>query len=272
MFAKSEQHSGHRLATWIKDVANAGGTGGLNWHVHAARSLSRWLPTREALAQFLSKTPITHSHLVLIGCSAGWMLPTPWLAKFERIEVYDIDPLVPWLFGLRHGRWLKAQGIQIQHHRQDAIAGLPGLLKQHPQACVWFDNVLGQLGVRLGDEDMAEKQLNQLKQVLQGRSWGSVHDLYSGAIDTTMALPAYKNTSWVRMNDGPEETTRIQLGDTVLPHAEAAQQLLARLNAMGVWHDHATQSVFPVGTECTLMPWAFKPAYWHWLQAAWVTP
>jgi len=22
----------------------------------------------------------------------------------------------------------------------------------------------------------------------------------------------------------------------------------------------------------TLMPWAFKPHYWHWLQAGWVKP
>ena len=128
-----------RLATWIKDLANAGGTGGLNWHVHAARSLQRWLPAREHIASFLADIHPEQKHLLLIGCSAGWMLPTPWLTRFERIDIYDIDPLVPFLFGLRHGRVLKNHSVQVRYHRSDAIAGLPVLLKQHPQACVWFD-------------------------------------------------------------------------------------------------------------------------------------
>jgi hypothetical protein len=55
-----------------------------------------------------------------------------------------------------------------------------------------------------------------------------------------------------------------------LSHADAAQALLGRLNATGVWHDHATQEVFEKGTLTTMLPWAFKPRYWHWLQAAWV--
>jgi type I restriction enzyme R subunit len=80
------------------------------------------LPTRELIAQFLAQVQPTQTHLLLIGCSAGWMLPTPWLQRFKRIDIYDIDPLVPFLFGLRHGRHLKALGIQVHHHRLDAIA------------------------------------------------------------------------------------------------------------------------------------------------------
>ena len=259
-------------AGWLRDLANAGGTGGLNWHVHAARSLHRWLPTRELIAQFLAQVQPTQTHLVLIGCSAGWMLPTPWLARFQQIDVYDIDPLVPFLFGLRHARALKAQGVHIHYHRSDAIAGLPLLLQEHPDACLWFDNVLGQLGFRLGDEDMAERQLRQLKTMLKGRSWGSLHDVYSGPIDPDLPLPSCEPVMWTRLDDLQEEKARVRMDQQEISHADAAQALLSKLNATGVWHDHSTQAVFDKGTLTTMLPWAFKPRYWHWLQAAWVKP
>jgi hypothetical protein len=260
------------LGPWLRDLANAGGTGGLNWHVHAARSLQRWLPTRELIAAFLAQVQPTQEHLVLIGCSAGWMLPTPWLLRFKRIDVYDIDPLVPFLFGLRHGRLLKAQGVAVRYHRTDAIANLPALLQTHPHACLWFDNLLGQVGFRLGDEDMAEQQLGQLKIMLKGRAWGSLHDVYSGPIDPALPLPACETILFSRLDDLYEEQAQVKLGSTVMKHADAAQALLSQLHATGVWHDHATQTVFAVNTTTTMMPWAFKPHYWHWLQAAWVKP
>jgi len=270
MFVKNNNQVKAGVANWLKDLVNAGGTGGLNWHVHAAYSLQRWLPTRKLIAAFLADIHPTQKHLLLIGCSAGWMLPTPWLARFKRIDIYDIDPLVPLLFGVRHGRALKAQGVQLHYHRQDAIAGLPGLLKQHPDACLWFDNVLGQVGIRLGDEDIAERQLSQLKRILDGRTWGSLHDMYSGGIDTSMPLPAIESMHWTRMDDFDEESAQVKINQQSYSHEQAAQLLLTRLNAEGVWHDHATRTVFPAGTMTTVIPWAFKPSYWHWLQAAWI--
>jgi len=180
--------------------------------------------------------------------------------------------LVPFLFGLLHGRHLKALGIQVHHHRLDAIANLPALLQTHPEACLWFDNVLGQVGFRLGDEDMAERQLGQLKTMLQGRAWGSLHDVYSGPIDPALPLPSHDTLTLTRLDDLPEESAQVKLGPKVMAHADAAQALLATLNATGVWHDHSTQTVFAVNTSTTLLPWAFKPHYWHWLQAAWVKP
>jgi hypothetical protein len=268
----TEYKSSLGLATWIRDVANAGGTGGLNWHVHALRSLNRWLPTREKIAQFLAGIETTQSHLLLIGPSAGWMLPTPWLTRFKQVDVVDIDPLVPLLFGLRHGKVLREHGTQLRFHRQDAIAGLPQLLREHSQACVWFDNVLGQVSVRLGDEDIAERQLRHLKLLLQGRSWGSLHDMYSGPIDPDMALPELKTLAFRRLDDADDETAQVQVDGKQQALNMAAQALLTQLNAQGVWHDHATSGVFAPHTSTTLIPWAFKPHYWHWLQAGWVRP
>jgi hypothetical protein len=266
----TEYKSSLGLATWIRDVANAGGTGGLNWHVHAMRSLNRWLPTREKIAQFLAGIEPTQTHLLLIGPSAGWMLPTPWLTRFKQVDVVDIDPLVPLLFRLRHGKVLREHGTQLRFHRQDAIAGLPQLLREHTQACVWFDNVLGQVSVRLGDEDIAERQLRHLKLLLQGRSWGSLHDMYSGPTDPDMASPDVKTLAFRRLDDADDETAQVQVDGKPQRLNMAAQGLLSQLNAQGVWHDHATAGVFEPHTSTTLIPWAFKPHYWHWLQAGWV--
>jgi hypothetical protein len=149
---------------------------------------------------------------------------------------------------------------------------LPALLQDHPDACLWFDNVLGQVGFRLGDEDMAERQLGQLKTMLKGRAWGSLHDVYSGPVDADMALPAYETLAFARLDDKPEEQAQVKLAGQVMSHADAAQAMLTKLNAKDVWHDHATQTVFAVNTATTMIPWAFKPYYWHWLQAAWVKP
>jgi len=259
-------------ASWIRDVAHAGGTGGLNWHIHALRSLPRWLPTRERIAQFLADIEPTQSHLLLIGPSAGWMLPTPWLTRFKQIDVYDIDPLVPLLFGLRHGKVLREHSVALRFHRQDAIAGLPKILREHPTACVWFDNVLGQVKVRLGDEEIAERQLAHLKHLLQGRAWGSLHDVYSGPIDPAMALPAMQTHAFRRLDQADEDTAQVEMDGKKQLLSAAAQSLLTQVNAQGVWLDHATATVFEPLTQTTLMPWAFKPQYWHWLEAGWVKP
>ena len=36
----------------IRDLIHAGGTGGLNWHVHAHYSRERWQPTVQLIEQF----------------------------------------------------------------------------------------------------------------------------------------------------------------------------------------------------------------------------
>ena len=212
----------------------------------------------QLIAQFLTQVQPKSDHLVLIGGSAGWMMPPDWLARFKRIDAYDIDPLAPWLFDGQHGKRLKAQGIEVNHHRQDALATLPDILKQHPQACVWFDNVLGQHRFRVRDEARVEHELAQLKTMLKGRHWGSLHDVWSGPTDGRL-LPAGLNV-WshhVTAKQGLE--------------AAFSQKLLASLGAKEVWHDHLTSQVFAQNTPTTWMPWAFKPNYWHWLQAGWIS-
>jgi len=242
------------MSAW-RDLLHAGGTGGLSWHLQAWRAQTRWQATVNHLDAFLDKVHPNSQHLLLIGGSAGWMMPPSWLARFQRIDAYDIDPLAGRLFTRRHGAHLKQHGVQVTHHRQDALATLPELLRQHPDACVWFDNVLGQHRFRVGDVARAEKDLGELKVTLAGRHWGSVHDLYSGPTQgqaqPEAVMPRFK-----------------VIGS---PGADISQALLSSVGAKGEWRDHLTQDVFPTGTATHLIPWAFRPADWHWLQAGWVT-
>jgi hypothetical protein len=242
----------------IRDLIHAGGTGGLNWHVHAHYSRERWQPTVQLIDQFLAQVTPPSDHLVLIGGSAGWMMPSSWLARFKRIDAYDIDPLAHWLFNWRHGRRLQAQGIELEHHRLDALEVLPEILSAHASACIWFDNVLGQHRYRIRDEARVERELADLKTTLKGRHWGSLHDVWSGPTDGRL-LPAGLNV-W------SHHVTAKQGLDGAF-----SQKLLASVGAKDVWQDHLTGHVFGPHTQTTWMPWAFKANYWHWLQAGWVS-
>ncbi len=243
---------------FIKDLIHAGGTGGLNWHVHAHYSLKRWQPTVQLIDQFLMHVDPKSDHLLLIGGSAGWMMPPSWLSRFTRIDAYDIDPLAAWLFHWRHGRRLKAQGTQIENHRLDALEVLPEILSTHDKACVWFDNVLGQHRYRVRDEARVERELAQIKTTLKGRQWGSLHDVWSGPTDGRL-LPAGLNV-WSH-----------HVASKQALDAPFSQKLLASVGAKDVWQDHLTGHVFAPETQTTWIPWAFKANYWHWLQAGWVS-
>jgi hypothetical protein len=135
---------------------------------------------------------------------------------------------------------------------------LPQILKDHREACVWFDNVLGQHRYRLRDEARVEHELMQLKTTLQGRHWGSLHDVLSGPTDGRL-LPAGLNV-WRHYASAKHSMD-----------SAFSQKLLASVGAKDVWQDHLTHQVFWPATPTTWMPWAFKPDYWHWLQAGWVS-
>ena len=242
---------------WLKDALHAGGTGGLNWHWHAWQSQTLWQPTVAGITRFLQTTAPHRPHLLLLGGSAGWMMPTAWLLSFGRIDAYDIDPFAPWLFQRRHGAVLQRSGVQVNHHRLDALLHLEDLLAQHPHACLWFDNMLGQHRYRVRDEVRTEQELQALKKRLAGRQWGSVHDLFSGASD--LLLDATRFEAMCQRNRHAGQLT-----------ADVMQTLLKQSQAQGVWNDHCTSGVFASDTPTWWMPWQFRPGYWHWLQAGWV--
>jgi len=236
-------------------------TGGISWHWLAWRSQARWAPTAQAIEQWLMQNAQVNSpanshnkpSLLLIGASAGWMMSRQWLSQFARVDTFDIDPLAAMLFRRRHGAALKVQGTELHCHTQDALSNLPALLAKHPEACVFFDNVLGQMRFQqaAADWQVVEKKLGQFKIQLKGRTWGSLHDRMSGPLNQTTAagspLP-------VRHPDWHD------------------QHWLTQLDAQSPWLDHLTHNVFPAGTAVQNFAWNFGPRYRHWLQAAWVQP
>ena len=193
-------------------------------------------------------------------------MPTTWLQRFARIDAFDIDPLAGMWFRARHASHLRAHGVALHYHRYDAIAHLPALLAQHPKACVWFDNLLGQLRYRFGDTDAAQERLHQLHHDLRTHPWGSVHDAYSGKVQQNPPpiTPAL-TLAFERTDTGVLHAAR------PFAHSAWAQHLLALVGADGEWLDHLTADVLPVHTPGQMIPWAFKPHHWHWLQAGWVT-
>jgi hypothetical protein len=237
---------------WL-NLWNAAGTGGLSWHWHALMHRHLWKRSCEQIARFLDGIEPTTPHLLLIGPSAGWMLPTAWLEKFQRIDVFDIDPLVPLLFGLRHGLRLTRRGVVVRYHRVDAMLEMDQLLTQHPDACVWFDNILGQHRYRVRNLEATEQTLNALKNQLANRAWGSVHDWLSGPVKAVSPLEAVCDIA-ARSQD-----------------ASWAQQRLAQIQAYGTWSDHLTSCVFPLETNCQYIAWPYSDEYSHWLQIGWLT-
>ena len=241
-------------------------SGGLLWHWRGWRHQARWRPTQDHMAQWLLTLQPTSDRLLLIGASAGWMLPNVWLKRFKHIEIWDLDPLAPWFFSRRHGQALKKARVDWHYKTGDALGRLPELLAQNPDAFVFFDNVLGQLRFmhRIDDPDekvlRSERLLKTLVAQLQGRHWASIHDRLSGPVDETVAQRAVFSAR----NSQVMHEERQQL--------RSDRAWLNILGAKGEWLDHLTAQVFPPGTPVKDMAWPFLPTYWHWLQAGEVRP
>ena len=235
-------------------------SGGLRWHWRAWRSQALWQGTREQIAQWLDSVQPANDQLLLLGASAGWLLPSAWLTRFRQVHCWDLDPWAPWLFERRHGAALRSAGVRWTYQCGDAFAGLPGLLGQHPSAAVMFDNVLGQLRFHgAGATTPArlaqlELQLAALRSQLADREWGSVHDLLSGPGRT----------------GAPGEAPPMRRHTPRTPVPPDQDPWLAKLHPQGDWLDHLTSAVFPARTVVHDIAWPFKPGYWHWLQAGWV--
>ena len=184
-------------------------------------------------------------------------MPPAWLQQFKEIHTFDIDPLASYLFQWRHGKKLQAHGVNLTCHTQNALVDLPALLKAYPQACVFFDNVLGQLRFNSSNIQLVEKNIARCVQALKGREWGSVHDRMSG--------PVGDGINFSNGDELPQTSGHLDKG-------EDAQKWLTSIQAQSPWLDHLTGKVFAKEIVVHNMAWAFKPNYWHWLQAGWVKP
>jgi hypothetical protein len=237
-------------------------TGGWLWHLRAIWRRHDWKPTTHLIAEWLHTTRPLSKHLLLIGGSAGWMMPSSWLQGFSEVDLVDIDPWAYRLFQLNHGRALEASMTHLRFLRVDGLSELEYLLAQYPQASVFFDNVLGQQIYRCRDVYKTERALTRAVSCLAGRDWGSIHDLYSGPTRSGVAASVIK----------PIEAFAGPTGPVVgkLREIELHRHLLEQVGGYPYWVDHLTSTVFPSGTRTTLIAWSFAPSYAHWLQAGWV--
>jgi hypothetical protein len=227
-------------------------TGGWHWHWRAWRSQQRWASASAHIEAWLLAQTMPRQELVLIGASAGWMMPTAWLAQFKTIHAWDIDPLAAPLFRWRHGPRLKHLGVALHMHTGDGLARLPQLVQAHSDAFFWFDNVLGQLRFTGQDVSSVERQLHQIQKHMRSVAWGSVHDRLSGRCAPKGALPS------------PQEGVAPVAVDSPL-----AQTWLHHMGAISPCLDHLTEHVLPKGTPVQHTAWDFKPGYAHWLEMGW---
>ena len=193
--------------------------------------------------------------LVLIGGSAGWMLPTEWLIQFEEVHAWDIDPLAAPLFRWRHGQALKREGTRLNLHTGDGLAQLDEWTRILPTAFFWFDNVLGQLRFTDPSPDAVEQRLKNLQRQLKSVAWGSVHDRMSGPHTPGTHFSVARHSVAGLAMETPE-----------------GQAWLLQMGAISPWLDHLTEGVLPKGTPVQHTAWPFKPRYAHWLEMGWTGP
>jgi hypothetical protein len=228
-------------------------TGGWLWHWRAWRSQQRWACASAHIESWLLAQSMPRQQLVLIGGSAGWMMPTTWLAQFKVIHAWDIDPLAAPLFRWRHGRALKQLGVELHMHTGDGLARLPELVADQSDAFFWFDNVLGQLRFTEQTLTNVERQLQQMHTKMQSVAWGSLHDRMSGRCTPRgVAWPPPQQGFAPMPMDSPQ-----------------AQTWLHQIGAISPCLDHLTEQVLPQGTSIQYTAWDFKPGYAHWLEMGW---
>lgn len=236
-------------------------TGGLLWHWRAWQRQRQWQSACDDIGQWLDQVRPVHQELLIIGASAGWMMPVRWLQGFKKITTFDIDRWAGQLFRWRHGRQLQASRTELLCCTSDALTPLDAVLRAHPKAAVLFDNVLGQLRFQQPSIDQACAQIDNITRSMHAREWGSVHDAYSG--------PVCPTTSATGAPRGQQSVRTAHLSDAPNP---AIATFSAQFQARGDWLDHLTSNVFPRGTPVHHIAWRYAPNYSHWLQAGWVAP
>lgn len=245
-------------------------SGGLFWHLHAWRHQAQWTATCADIAQWLGQMPPAKDkapELVIVGASAGWMMPSAWLQSFASVTTFDLDRWAAPLFRLRHGGALRASNTALQCNTADALTDLGAVLHAHPRALVLFDNVLGQLRFHTPSVDEASHRIASITARMHGRRWGSVHDAFSGRTQRRTGSAS-----------APAMQRSVQAPAPTSPSAPPAARPVAlgrfsrQLHAQGEWLDHLTDHVFPAGTPVHHIAWPYSPGYCHWLQAGWINP
>jgi hypothetical protein len=146
-------------------------SGGLRYHWTALRRRNdAWLPHRRSVRTFLSEWAPRASKLILVGPSAGYSLPSEFLAPFQQVLVIEPDPLARRLLTQRFEigfQWVRSpKELTLQLDRSYAVL---------------FCNMLGQLSLSPAMENPESRgQFHRLAERVQLLCpWASFHDRLS---------------------------------------------------------------------------------------------
>lgn len=205
------------------------------------------------IEDWLLQAPAGHDQVIILGASAGWMMSPSFLMRFKEVTCVDFDWLGRWLFRWRFRALFRGKARTLHYALGDAHLLLPRLLRAKPQALILFDNFLGLDSLYTRDLGVTQTRLSAIKTLLMGRTWGSIHDRFSGPAPTPARIPP-----------------------VVHPHCTGEpldeQSLIQSIQGSGEWLDHSTGLVLPQGQAARLVAWPIRAGRWHWLEAAWVAP
>ena len=248
-----DRRAAARLVRW---------TGGGGYHRHARKMReSYWRSFRREVEQWLIEWNPSAQTLVLVGPSAGYCLPDSFLARFEKLIAFDLDPEAEPRFRALHpavsesGRlsWRRGDALGLIEGSSDSCELLREVRRQEGSVAVLFCNVLGQARFHWEDpeEDPGFKDWTARMQVFLTKIpvWASFHDRFSGQLRPMEARWNLKTSpalqgGWSRFLSG-----------AVQPGCEDRELL-----------DHLTDTFIPEDSSRVILRWEFAPGVFHWIE------
>ena len=237
-------------------------SGGLryHWRAHLYRK-TLWAPFCKSVEDFLESWDCKKEHLILIGPSAAYTLPTHWLASFNKITCFDLDIMAPFFFKLRHGQF---QSIKIRPiwKTTDFIynpSNLNLLSELDPQATILFSNVLGQRLFLGPDYPDWMSQFNIWIGNNPNRQWASYHDVFSSTqppIVPPRSSPPSLHVTAANLQSTQEELINLFWPPNTFSSTDTVDTIL---------QDHGTWGMTPQLPRIYSL-WQLLPQRWHLIE------
>ena len=229
--------------------------GGLRYHARALRRrTTAWGEFRSSLATWLDDWQPASRSLALVGPSGGYCLPVPWLARFERLIVFEPDPLARWILARRLTRELHREPfitwIRVDLWIDPLLRGgcVPDALLRDDTALL-FSNFVGQLPFLVEPERWPQFLAAWREHVwplLERTPWASFHDRVSGA-----ERPQLSDSVPSGRLDDPQVTQ--------LYEAAAAGRTIELL-------DHCSSELLPEGASYKYLDWPLTADTHHLIE------
>ncbi len=214
-------------------------TGGVGYHWRAWRFKDPlWQNYLDNIAQWLINWEQRNDQILLIGPSAGYSLPLPFLQRYKQVLVNDIDPLARILFRRRFN------DLNIKSISENLIGDngkkLIKLCHSRPMD-ILFCNILGQITA------MKKPVGALIKNLPTNINYASYHDLFSFT----------GNYHWL--------CERLDLSENLSGEEIIKKFLQLSGNPLIEIEDHGISTVFSQ-REKTLIHWEIAPNRHHLIE------